>query len=157
MRGPLKRPYYYATGIGTTVHAYTKDEWVIGGSQPSGNYAAHTTAGLWIVTTLMTIPAFFAPLFLIIAVTSLNLIMVVFGLLATALFTGGWLVGIRNVHLELRASKQRKLKGLPKPRFALSDDQARRWFEENPAGIPVTRENFPDSTRAFPAGAVRGL
>jgi hypothetical protein len=153
----MHRPYYYATGMRTTVHAYTKDEWGIGGSQPSGNYSAHTTTGLWIVTILMTIPAFFAPLFLIIAVTSLNLIAIGFGLMATALFTGGWLLGIRNLRSELRASRQRKLKGLPKPRFALSDDQARRWFEENPAGIPITQENFPDSTRAFPAGAARGL
>ena len=50
----------------------------------------------------------------------------------------------KQVHGELR-----RLKGLPKPRFAVTDDQARRWFEQNP-GIPIVRENFPDSSQPFP-------
>jgi hypothetical protein len=133
-----------------TVHAYTKEDWGIGGAQPSGNYSVHTTTGLFVVTALMTIPALGAPLLLIIALASLNLIVVVFGLLGTVLFTGGWLLGFNNLRRELRASKLRKLKGLPKPRFALTDDQARTWFEANPSDIVITRENFPDSTRPFP-------
>jgi hypothetical protein len=146
----VERQYFYATGMERTVHAYTKEEWGIGGAQPSGNYSVHTTTGLFVVTALMTIPALGAPLLLIIALASLNLIVVVFGLLGTALFTGGWLLGLNNLRRELRASKLRKLKGLPKPRFALTDDQARTWFEANPSGIAITRENFPDSTRPFP-------
>jgi hypothetical protein len=146
----LNRPYFYATGMDRTVHAYTKDEWGIGGSQPTGNYSVHTTTGLVVVTALMTIPALGAPLMLIIALASLNVIVVIFGLLGAVLFTGGWLLGVRSLRRELRASKKRKLKGLPKPRFALSDDQARAWFESNPSHIAITRENFPDSTRPFP-------
>ena len=149
----VERQYFYATGMERTVHAYTKEEWGIGGAQPTGNYSVHTTTGLFVVTALMTIPALGAPILLIIALASLNLIVVVFGLLGTVLFTGGWLLGIMNLRRELRASRQRRLKGLPKPRFALTDDQARAWFESNPSAIAITRENFPDSTRPFPGEA----
>ncbi|MBT2594520.1 hypothetical protein [Arthrobacter sp. ISL-72] len=149
-RAVVDRPYYYATSMEKTVHAYTRDEWGIGGSQPSGNYSVHTTTGLYIVTILMTIPAIFAPLLLIIAVASLNIIVGLLALVCTVLFTGGWLFGIGNLRRERQASKQRRLKGLPKPRFALSDDHARDWFESHPSGIAITRENFPDSTRPFP-------
>lgn len=149
----VDRPYFYATGMDRTVYAYTKEEWGIGGSQPTGNYSVHTTTGLVVVTVLMTIPALGAPLMLIIAVASLNLIVGLFGLLATVLFTGGWLFGINNLRRELWASKLRKLKGLPKPRFALTDDQARTWFESNPSNIAITRTNFPDSTLLFPGEA----
>jgi hypothetical protein len=149
----VERPYFYATGMERTVYAYTKEEWGIGGSQPTGNYSVHTTTGLFVVTALMTVPALWAPLMLIIALASLNLIVVVFGLLATVLFTGGWLLGIKNLRHEWRASKLRRLKGLPKPRFALTDDHARAWFEANPSGIDITRNNFPDSTRPFPGEA----
>jgi hypothetical protein len=146
----VERPYFYATGMERVVHAYTKDEWGIGGSQPSGNYSVHTTTGLFIVTALMTIPAFGAPLMLIVALASLNIVVAIFGLLGTVLFTGGWLLGVRSLRRELRASRLRKLKGLPKPRFALTDDQARAWFEANPSNIPISIENFPDSTHPFP-------
>jgi hypothetical protein len=149
----VERPYLYATGMERTVYAYTKEEWGIGASQPTGNYSVHTATGLFVVTALMTIPALGAPLMLIIAVASLNLIVGVFGLLATVLFTGGWLFGIMNLRRELRASRRRKLKGLPKPRFALTDDQARAWFEANPSNMAITRDNFPDSTRPFPGEA----
>lgn len=145
-----ERPYFYATGMERTVHAYSRDEWGIGGAQPSGNYTVHTTTGTYVVAILMTIPAIVAPLLLIAAVLSLNLILGLLALVCTALFTGGWLLGIRNLRREWRASKLRRLKGQPKPRFALSDDTARSWFEDNPSGIEIIRENFPDSTRPFP-------
>ena len=149
----VDRPYFYATAMGPTVYAYTKDEWGIGGSQPSGNYLVHTATGLVVVTALMTIPAFGAPLMLIIALATLNVVVVVFGLLGTVLFTGGWLLGIRSLRREMRAAKLRRLNGLPKPRFALTDDQARVWFESNPSPIAINRKNFPDSTRPFPGDA----
>jgi hypothetical protein len=149
----VDRPYFYATGMERTVHAYTKDEWGIGGSQPTGNYSVHTATGLLIVTILMTVPAVGAPFMLIIGAISLNVIFALFGLVATVLFTGGWLLGINNLRREWRASRQRKARGLPKPRFALTDDQARTWYEANPSAIAITRENFPDSTRPFPGEA----
>ncbi|MDQ0690061.1 hypothetical protein QF047_001021 [Arthrobacter sp. W4I7] len=146
----VDRPYFYATGMERTVHAYTKDEWGIGGSQPTGNYSVHTATGLVIVTILMTVPALGAPFMLIIGAISLNVIFALFGLVATVLFTGGWLLAINNLRREWRASRQRKARGLPKPRFALTDDQARTWFEANPSAIAIARKNFPDSTRPFP-------
>ncbi|MDR7157431.1 hypothetical protein [Arthrobacter sp. BE255] len=146
----VDRPFYYATGMERTVYAYTQEEWGIGGAQPSGNYSVHSTTGLYIVTILMTIPAIVAPVVLIIGVASLNILFGLFGLIFTVLFTGGWLLGIRSLRREWQASKLRRLKGLPKPRFALNDDKARSWFEANPSGIAITRENFPDSTRPFP-------
>ncbi|MET4144999.1 hypothetical protein ABIB45_001908 [Arthrobacter sp. UYCo732] len=58
--------------------------------------------------------------------------------------------GVSNVGRERRASKSRRLRGLPRPRFALTDDMARNWFEANPSAILIPRGNFPDSTRPFP-------
>jgi hypothetical protein len=107
----MDSPYFYATGMGRAVHAYTKEEWGMGSSQPSGDYSVHTATGLVVVTALMTIPALGAPLMLIVALASLNVIIVIFGLLGTVLFTGGWLLGVRSLRRELRASKKRKLKG----------------------------------------------
>lgn len=134
----------------STVHAYSREEWGIGGSQPYGNYSVHTVTGLVTVTALMTIPAVLAPVMLVIAVARLNFGIALLFLAGTALFTGGWLLGLRALRRESTAGKLRPLKGLPKPRFAVTDDQARRWFEEHPAGIPLTRENFPDSSYPFP-------
>lgn len=150
-RSAIFRPWYYGTGLDSTIHAYTREEWGVGGSQPFGNYSVHTVTGLVTVTALMTIPALLAPVMLVIAVVGLNLGVALLFLACTALFTGGWLLGLLTLRKEFTAGKLRRLKGLPKPRFAVTDDQARRWFEENPAGIPVTRENFPDSTHPFPA------
>ena len=147
----LSRPWYFGTGTDSTIHAYTREEWGIGGSQPYGNYSVHTVTGLVTVTALMTIPALLAPLILVIAVVSLNLGIALLFLACTALFTGGWMLGLHALRNEAAAGRLRRLKGLPKPRFAVTDDQARRWFQEHPAGIPVTRENFPDSTGPFPA------
>ena len=87
---------------------------------------------------------------LIIAVARLNLGVALLFLACTALFTGGWLLGLRALRKEAGAGKRRRLRGLPKPRFAVTDDQARNWFEHKPAGIPLTRENFPDSGQPFP-------
>lgn len=149
-RSALSRPWYFGTGMDSTVHAYTREEWGIGGSQPFGNYTAHTVTGLVTVTALMTIPAILAPVLLIIAIARLNVGMALLFLVCTALFTGGWLLGLRSLRRESTAGELRRLKGLPKPRFAVTDDQARRWFEDHPAGIPLTRENFPDSSYPFP-------
>lgn len=89
----------------------------------------------------------------VIGVASLSILLALFGLVFTVLFTGGWIFGIRNLRREWQASRLRRLKGLPKPRFALTDDKARSWFEANPSGIAITRENFPDSTLPFPGEA----
>ena len=151
---PLVRPWYFGHGMDGTIHAYTREEWGIGGAQPSGNYSVHSVTGLVAVTVLMTIPALLAPVMLVIAVLGMNPGIALLFLCCTALFTGGWLLGLLALRNEFTASRLRRLKGLPNPRFAVTDDQARGWFEENPAGIPVTHENFPDSTYPFPAAGI---
>ena len=151
-RSAVSRPWYFATATDSTIHAYTREEWGIGGSQPNGNYSAHTVTGLVTATALMTIPAVLAPLMLVIAAFRLDLGIALLSLACTALFTGGWFLGLRALRNESAAGRLRRLKGLPKPRFAVTDDQARQWFEKIPAGIPLTRENFPDSSHPFPEG-----
>ena len=71
-------------------------------------------------------------------------------LICTLLFTGGWLLSVRILRKEGRARKLRKPKGRPKPMYAVTDDQARRWFEKNPGTFEIIRENFPYSTYPFP-------
>ena len=79
-----------------------------------------------------------------------GLIWFVVSIVCTALFTGGWLLTLRALRGELKTRKRRKDRGLPKPRYGVTDDQARRWFEDHPGTLEITRENFPFSTRPFP-------
>lgn len=146
----LHRRYYYGTGLDDTIHAYSREEWGIGGSQPGGNYSTHTISGLVLVTALMTLPAVFSPAILFLAMIQLNPTIALIALICTGLFTGGWLLGLHSLRNEMIARKLRNRKGLPKPRFAVTDDQARFWFEKNPGKISITPENFPDSTLPFP-------
>lgn len=158
--------YRYATGGWSReniIYAYTQEEWGLGGhsAREPGN-TANSLIGQGLVATLMTIPAILAPLSILFAivvtVTSFpdaadmgkGLIWIVVSLVCTVLFTGGWLLSIRSIRSELRARKLRKPRGLPTPLYAVTDDQARRWFEEHPGTIEITRENFPFSTRPFP-------
>lgn len=161
---PVLPKYLYATGAWSKeVHAYTQEEWGLGGSLPSGgNYQARTFTGLAIVAVIATIPAFLAPLGVLFGIIALGmsffgsasigmaLFLIVGSTVATLLFTGGWLLSLHALRDELKARKLRKSKGLPKPTYGVTDDQARRWFEEHPGTIEITRENFPFSTRPFP-------
>jgi hypothetical protein len=133
-----------------TVHAYTREEWGIGGSQPFGNYSVHTLPGTVAALALMIVPAIVSPVMFLIALIRLNLGVALLSLFCTVLFTGGWLLTLAIARKELTASKLRDLKGLPKPRFSVTDDQARFWFEKNPGLVSITPENFPDSTLPFP-------
>lgn len=150
-RSTLNRPFYYGTGMDNTIHAYTRREWGIGGSLPFGNYSVHSVTGLVIVTAMMTFPAISAPVLLLIALIKLNVVVALISLVCTVLFTGGWLLGVMALKNEFAAIKLRRLKNLPKPRFSVTDDQARFWFEKNHGEISITPENFPDSTLHFPA------
>mgnify|MGYP003128196603 CR=1 FL=1 len=91
-RSELTRPWYFGTGMDSTIHAYTREEWGIGGSQPDGNYSVHTVTGLVTVTALMTIPALLAPVMLVVAVVRLELGIALLFLAGTALFSvdGCW-------------------------------------------------------------------
>ena len=79
-----------------------------------------------------------------------GLLWIMGSLICTLLFTGGWLLSVRILRKEGRARKLRKPKGRPKPMYAVTDDQARRWFEKNPGTFEIIRENFPYSTYPFP-------
>ncbi|WP_324641973.1 hypothetical protein [Pseudarthrobacter sp. LT1] len=158
--------YFYATGgwgRETVIYAYTQEEWGLGGSLPSGgNYQARTFTGLAIVALIATIPAILAPLFILVSIYAIitsipdlgdmgmGLIWFVMSVVCTVLFTGGWLLSIHALRGELKARKLRKGRGLPKPTHGVTDDQARRWFEEHPGTLEISRENFPLSTRPFP-------
>ncbi|VXB44873.1 hypothetical protein [Arthrobacter sp. 8AJ] len=80
----------------------------------------------------------------------MGLIWFLMSIVCTALFTGGWLLSLHTLRGELKARKRRKDRGLPKPTHGVTDDQARRWFEEHPGTLEISRENFPLSTRPFP-------
>ena len=163
---PPLPPYAYATGgwgKETVIYAYTWDEWGLGGTHHSGgNYQARTFTGLAVVTLIATIPAILAPLGVLFGIVALGmsffgfanigmaLILIVGSAVGTVLFTGGWLLSLHALRGELRARKLRKAKGLPKPRYGVSDDRARKWFEEHPGTLKITRENFPNSSRPFP-------
>ena len=158
--------YRYGTGgwsNGGIVYAYSHEEWGLGGhsATESGN-TANSFIGQSIVALLMTAPALLAPLGVVFGIMAtlmsfpdpgdvgMGLIWIVGSLICTVLFTGGWLLSIRSLRRELRARKLRKAKGLPKPMYAVTDDQARRWFEQHPGTLEITRDNFPYSTYPFP-------
>ena len=161
--------YGYATDASAdtvTIHAYTTEEWGLGGNHPAGgNYRARTLTGLGLVTALMTIPAVLAPLGLLFGIVVLvrsiadgqDMFMgptiIVASLACTALFSGGWLLGVRALRQEWRARRLRHAKGLPRPSYAVTDDQARTWFERHPGTVEITRDNFPHSARPFPGEA----
>ncbi|MBT2536186.1 hypothetical protein [Arthrobacter sp. ISL-69] len=123
---------------------------------------ANSFVGQSLVALLMTVPAILAPLGILFGILALimsfpdpgemgmGLIIMLGSAVCAVLFTGGWLMSVRSLRDELRARKLRKPKGLPKPLYAVTDDQARRWFEQHSGTLEITRENFPNSTYPFP-------
>lgn len=163
---PALPKYRYASGgwsKETVIYAYTEEEWGLGGhsARESGNMA-NSFIGQSLVAVFMTIPAILAPISILFGIVAtiisfpdlgrmgMGLIWFVGSIVCTVLFTGGWLLSVGSLRAELRARKLRKPKGLPKPTYAVTDDQARRWFENHPGILAITRENFPYSTRPFP-------
>jgi len=50
-----------------------------------------------------------------------------------------------------RSPPAQHLSALPKRWYAVSDDQARNWFEKKPhLGLAIAKENFPNSIKPFP-------
>ncbi|UVJ38606.1 hypothetical protein [Arthrobacter sp. CJ23] len=154
-RGP-RREYFYATAMDDVIRAYKPEEWGLGGNLPSGNYTTRSPIGLVVVMVLLTVPAILAPVMMVLGAVSLNLGIFLLFLVCTVLFTGGWFVGLGSLRSESKARKLRRAKGLPKPRYGVTDDQARRWFEAHPGTVDITRENFPASTYAFPVERPKG-
>ncbi|VXC65882.1 conserved hypothetical protein [Arthrobacter sp. 9V] len=144
---PSERPYYYAWGGDNRMYAYTRGEWGLGGSLPSGgNYTVRSGTVQFILAIIMIPAAVLSLVVLIAAVVSLNWIVMIFGLVCTALFAAAPYIGFKAARNEWKARKARRLKGLPKPRTSVGDDEARQYFFDHPeAGPEITPENFPDA------------
>lgn len=142
----LSRPFYYGYGKGNMIHAYTHDEWGIGGALPSGNYQTRSLLGMVLITAIMVPVSLFSLGLLIMAVVSLKVLIAIFALIFTLLFGTAVFVGFNTSRHEFKARGLRKARGLPKPSFSVTDDSALEWFKSNPSGeVALTKENFPDA------------
>lgn len=141
----VSRPFYYGYGNDKTIHAYTREEWGIGGALPSGNYATRSLVGI-IAATCFMVPATLFSIFLV-CVTAARMSWFAFiALFFALLFGSAVLTGFLTIIHEAKARGLRKEAGLPKPRFSVTDHQALDWFSKNPSGkIALTIENFPDA------------
>jgi len=142
------RPYYYGYAkTGTTIYAYTKEEWGIGASSGGGDHNLIRSFYFSILlTVLIALPAsLFALAFGVILLFNLSimgLVMVFFGLL----FGLAVLQGYFNVTEEWQGRNARKRSGLPKPWWTADDDRAYGWFREHPdPRIQMTLDYFPYS------------
>jgi hypothetical protein len=145
------RPYYYGYGKDDVINAYTPGEWGLGGSSAySSNNPTHNVVVLILIEALMTVPAIIAPVGMILTAIDLELGFFLLCLVCTVLFTGGWFYTLGSIRDEFRARKLRRARGLPKPLYQVTDDQARKWFEQRPGILEITRENFPNSRYPFP-------
>lgn len=145
------RPYYYGYGKDDVIKAYNPEEWGLGGSSAySSNNPTHSLVVLTLIEVLLTVPAILAPIWMIIGVFYLNIGAFLLCLVCTVLFTGGWFYTLGLIRDEIQARKLRRARGLPKPLYQATDDQARKWFEERPGTLKITRENFPNSRQPFP-------
>ncbi|MHC6592221.1 hypothetical protein [Arthrobacter sp. C152] len=144
------RKYFFAQDDGRQIFAYTEAEWGAGGAQPFGNYTARSVASMSLLVAFLTVPAVVGPVLLVLGVISLHLGAILFSFILSVLCTGGWLLTARSLRGELRARRLRRERGLPRPSVVVTDDQAREWFTGHPGIIPVSRENFPESTYPFP-------
>lgn len=137
-------PLHYGQGGDNRIYAYTTAEWGIGASNPGGgNYQTRSMIVMALISILMIPAAVVAVVMFWVCVFSLNPL-AFFMLPLSLLFTGGVLLGGRAVIDEWKAKKLRKIKGLPKPWYGVTDDQAYKWFSENPhPDVPLTLEYFP--------------
>jgi hypothetical protein len=145
----LNRPYFYAWGGDKKIYAYTREEWGMGGSNPSGgNYTVRSWVVQLIISVIMIPAALMSFIMLIVAIASLNWIVMIFGLGCTPLFAAAPYVGLKAAQDERKARQARKLRDLPKPQTSVTDDVALNYFEKHPeAGITITKENFPEAQR----------
>jgi hypothetical protein len=143
--GKTIRPFYYGYGNDKTIHAYTREEWGIGGALPSGNYSTRSLVGI-IATTCFMVPATLFSIFLV-CVTAARMSWFAFiALFFTLLFGSAVFTGVRTIVKENKARSLRKAGGVPKPRFSVTDQQAMDWFKKNPSQkVALTMENFPDA------------
>jgi hypothetical protein len=66
---------------------------------------------------------------------------------------GEWGLGGSSAYSSNNPTHSLRARGLPKPWYAVTDDQARKWFEERPGTVKIARANFPNSRHPFPGEA----
>ena len=141
-----ERSLFFATGRDRSViHAYTPGEWGAVGGMPRDWRAATTAAAI-----LLLAPGLLSPALIAIGIGMLNTSVIVFGAVLTAVFSPA-LAGVYNAAVRAHgAAALRRRKGLPTPKFLVSDADARQWFQYYPGRVPLTRANFPGSNAPFP-------
>lgn len=138
--------YRYGQGADDVIYAYTADEWGLGGGGHHGGHEqARMLSHMILITVVMAPAALIGAFFTVIFVIGLHWAALP-SLFFTLLFAAGVYSGFTSSVHEIKARKLRKARGLPKPCYAVSDDQARNWFEKNPhLGMAITKENFPNA------------
>ncbi|RAX44240.1 hypothetical protein DQ354_16210 [Arthrobacter sp. AQ5-06] len=139
----LLPPYHYGYGKDNVIYAYTTDEWGLGGGNTSGgNYQARMLSIMILITVAM-VPAALIGLFTSIALAISLRWEALPALFFTLLFSGAVYSGFTASVHEIKARRLRKVKGLPKPWYAVTDDQARRWFEKTRSwALPSPKKTF---------------
>lgn len=115
-----ERSLFYATGRDRTrIHAYTPSEWGATHGRPR-DWRAVTTA----FTVLLLGPGLLSPAIMALGFGPFNPTVIVFGAVATAVFSPA-LAGVYNASVrEYGTAALRRLKGLPSPKFLVGDADA---------------------------------
>lgn len=141
----MTRPFFYGYGNDKTIHAYTREEWGIGGALPSGNYATRSLTGI-VASTCFMVPATIFSIFLACVTASRMSWFALIALFFTLLFGSSVFIGFQTINKEIKAKRLRKIGGVPKPKFSVTDQRALVWFRENPSvKVAIKVENFPDA------------
>lgn len=147
---PLSARRYYYGKSGDGIRAYTPNEWGMGGAARVGSYSTGSPI-LLILGCVFLLPVTVGCLvFAVAGAIAGNLIVAGVALFFAVLFGWGLVVTTSVLRDEFKARKVRAKRGLKKAWYDVSDDTARRWFEDHPGTIEITRENFPNSTYPFP-------
>jgi hypothetical protein len=165
MERVLNRPFHYGYSMaGSTIYAYTKEEWGIGAGSGGGDHNLIRSFYFSISQLVISAPVSLAALtFGIVTLSSPVPIMALFMLLFAALFGLSFIRSVLNIRQEWQGRKARKLSGLPKPWLTAEDHEAYEWFLQHPdPRIPMTLDYFPYSVKLrkaaeqHHAAAIRG-
>ena len=145
MTSIINRPYFYATGMTREVHAYTEEEWGLGGALPGGNYTSRSAVAMVLISIVAIPTSLVSALVFVVCLVNLKWYAIP-ALFFTLLFGAGVVVGFKAAASDFKARKLRRFKGLPKPRYSVTDDQAYDWFAST-GTLELTAQNFPDAAR----------
>jgi hypothetical protein len=146
----LNRPFYYGySASGSTIYAYTKEEWGIGAGSGGGDNNLIRSLYFSIFQLIISVPvALVALAFGIVLLFSPLPVMALFMLLFAAVFGLSVVQSVFNIRQEWQGRKARKPNGLPKPWLTAGDDEAYVWFLRHPdPRILMTLDYFPHSVK----------